>query len=405
MIKRLRTKFVCVIMSIVAVLLVLVLGVVIGFTGSMMELQSESMMRNISSGSFHQGSPGGPADEIRLPFFILETTLRGEIIDASGGYFDLSDREYLVDIVTAAMNAKEETGLLRQENLRWLKTRTPGGYTLVFADTTSENATMRNLVYTCLLIFCGAMAVFLWISVRLSRWAIHPVEEAWDQQRQFVADASHELKTPLAVIMANAELLHSEETAPAERQTFSKNILAMTYQMRSLVESMLEMARVDNGAVKTAFASVDLSQIVTDSVLSVQLLYEEKGLGLQSEIAGDLYIQGSESHLYQVLDVLLDNALKYSAPGTVRVTLTPGSRNCLLRVDSPGTPLSGEELKHIFKRFYRGDKVRSMNGSYGLGLSIAERIVTDHKGKIWAESSEDGNHFFVQLPLLLHHGK
>ena len=111
-------------------------------------------------------------------------------------------------------------------------------------------------------------------------------------------------------------------------------------------------------------------------------------------------LRGSEQHLYQVMDVLLDNALKYSTPGgTVSVKLTQNGRNCTLSVASPGEPISKEDLKNIFKRFYRADKARAMNGSYGLGLSIAQSIVEAHKGKIWAQSGNGYNTFTVQLPV------
>ena len=170
--------------------------------------------------------------------------------------------------------------------------------------------------------------------------------------------------------------------------------------MRSLVENMLEMARVDNGTVKMNFDIVDFSQLVSDAALSFQLLYEEKGMGLRCAVPDGISINGSEQHLYQVLDVLLDNALKYSAPkGIVSVNLATTGRNCVLSVASPGEPIPKEDLKNIFKRFYRADKARAMNGSYGLGLSIAESIVEAHKGKIWAESGNGYNTFFVQLPL------
>ena len=222
---------------------------------------------------------------------------------------------------------------------------------------------------------------------------------AWDQQRQFVADASHELKTPLSVIMANAELMQGEDLVEEDRINYSGNILSTTYQMRSLVENMLEMARVDNGTVKMNFDIVDFSQLVSDAALSFQLLYEEKGMGLRCAVPDGVQLYGSEQHLYQVMDVLLDNALKYSAPGSmVSVDMIGMGKTCVLSVESSGEPISGEDLKNIFKRFYRADKARSMNGSYGLGLAIAESIVEAHKGKIWAESENGCNTFFVQLP-------
>lgn len=399
MIKRLRIKFVCVVMAIVMVMLVGILGVILHFTSTNMEMQSISMMRTIASNPIQHSSLGNPTDEVRLPFFIVQLSKRGQLIGASGGYFDLSDLAYIQQIVNAALHAEQETGKLNEYDLRFLISVSPMGYTIVFSDTTTESTTLQNMFYSCLLIFFIATIVFLGLSILLSHWAVKPVADAWDQQRQFVSDASHELKTPLSVIMANAELLQGD-ACETERNKFSKNILSMTYQMRTLVESLLEMARVDNGAVNMQFATIHFSQLVEDVILSFQLLYEEKQMGLRSAIANDVYLQGSERHLFQVLDVLLDNALKYAAPhGMVSVHLSQNGRNCLLSVSSPGEPLSKEDLKNIFKRFYRADKARAMNGSYGLGLSIAESIVTAHKGKIWAQSSSGYNTFFVQLPV------
>ena len=402
MIKKLRIKFVCVVMAIVTLMLGIILGGVIHYTAQSMEQQSVNMMRSISSVPFQPGSPGKPSGDVRLPFFTLQLDSSGDLISATGGYFDLSDPEFLQQLADTAMASDRETGELTQYNLRYLKNRSPRGYTLVFSDTTTERATLRNLLYVSLLIFLLAEAVFLGISVLLSHWTIRPVAKAWDQQRQFVADASHELKTPLSVIMANAELLQSDDLPDGDRKRFSGNILVKTYQMRSLVENMLEMARVDNGTLKMQFSCVDFSQLVTDAVLSFHLLYEEKDLPLQNAVTDEITVWGSEQHLYQVLDVLLDNALKYSSPqGAVQVNLTSSGRSCLLSVSSPGDALSKEDLKNIFKRFYRADKARSADGSYGLGLSIAESVVHSHKGRIWAQSSNGYNTFFVQLPL--HH--
>ena len=401
MIRKLRIKFVCIVMAIAMLMVGGILGVVIHFAGVNMQMQSISMMRTIATNPFQQGNLGKPADdEVRLPFFTVQISSRGELITASGGYFDLSDREYLQQIINLALNADEESGELKAHDLRYLKAISPMGLTIVFSDITTESATLRSLVYSSLVIFFVAMLIFLGLSILLSRWAIKPVEKAWDQQRQFVADASHELKTPLAVIMTNAELMQSEQTSGEDQKKFSENILSTTYQMRTLVESMLEMVRVDNGAIKPKMDMLDLSQLVSDAALSFQLLYEEQNMGLRCAVADGIHIHGSEQHLYQVLDVLLDNALKYSAPGSmVSVDLVRTGRNCVLSVRSPGEPISEEDLQNIFKRFYRADKARERNGSYGLGLSIAESIVQAHKGRIWAESREDCNIIYVQLPV------
>ena len=402
MIRKLRIKFICVIMAIVMVLLGGILGVVFLFTQQSLEVQSLSMMRAVASIPFEKGNPGMPQmEDSRPPAFVVQISILGEIVVVEdGGTFVLSDQDHLRQVIENALESDQEYGELKEEGLRYLKSRSPMGLTIVFTDTAAEKATMRDLALSSILIFLAAMLIFLGITILLSRWVIRPVETAWEQQRQFVADASHELKTPLSVIMANAELMQNEDTVEEDRRNFSQNILSMTYQMRSLVENMLEMARVDNGTLNMKFTTVDFSQLVSDSVLSFQLLYGEKGLGLQCEACDGITINGSEQHLYQVMDVLLDNGLKYSSPeGMVRVTLAHSGRSCLLSVASPGEPITREDLKNIFKRFYRADKARAMNGSYGLGLSIAESIVTAHKGKIWAESSDGINTFFIQMPI------
>ena len=273
MIKKLRIKFVCIVMAIAMLMVGGILGVIIHFTRSNMEFQSVSMMRAIATNPFQQGHIGKPAnDEVRLPFFTVQISNRGELITAGGGYFDLSDQEYLQQIINLALNADAESGELKQYDLRYLKAKSPMGLSIVLADTATEEATIRSMFYSSLVIFLAAMVIFLGISILLSRWVIKPVATAWNQQRQFVADASHELKTPLAVIMANAELMQNEEITQEDSQKFSANILSMTYQMRSLVENMLEMARVDNGTVKMHFTPLDLSELVGDAALSFQLL-------------------------------------------------------------------------------------------------------------------------------------
>lgn len=399
MIKKLRIKFVCVVMLIITVMLSVILGMVVHFTGAIMEMQSVNMMRQMGAAPFQPGAPGKENGPIPMAFFTVQLDQNGTIMNATGEFYDLSDKAKLQQLVDLAMEQREETGELKDYALRFFKTNSVRGQRLVFSDISNEKITVRNMLYGCIVIGTVAFFVFLAITAVLSQWVVRPVEKAWDQQRQFVADASHELKTPLAVIMANAELLQNEPTVE-NNMKFTPNILSTSYQMRSLVENMLEMARVDDGKEKLQFTPLELSQLVSDAVLSFQLLYEEKNMLLHSNVSEGISVSGSEQHLYQVMDVLLDNALKYSAPNaTVTVELTGNGRHCLLKVTSPGEQLSKEDLKNIFKRFYRADKARTMNGSYGLGLSIAESIVQAHKGKIWAESRDGQNSFHIQLPI------
>jgi len=170
--------------------------------------------------------------------------------------------------------------------------------------------------------------------------------------------------------------------------------------MRGLVESLLELARVDNGSVKTAYTELNLSMLVEDAVLPFEPLYFEKGMELESHLEAGLQIRGSERHLRQVVEILLDNAMKYADPESkVWVYLLRQGKDCLLSVANPGPEISKADLRNIFKRFYRVDQARTTSGSYGLGLPIAEGIVKSHKGKIWAESANGINVFHVLLPM------
>lgn len=399
MLKQLRIKFVLITMTLVTVMLAVILGMVVHFTQENLENQSIQMMQSIAADPFQLGPPDAPAKDVRLPYFAVQINGRGDVTATGGGFFDLSDTELVLEITKAALRSPRQVGVLKDYNLRFCKITSCNGDGIVFADMTSEQATIQNLTRTCILIGILGFLGFLFLSIQLAKWAIRPVEEAWQNQKQFVADASHELKTPLTVIMTNAELLRSPEYDEESRDQFSASILTMAHQMRGLVEGLLELARVDNGAVKTAFAPVDLSALVDEGCLPFEPLYFENGLVLESTIEPEITLKGSANHLAQVLKILLDNAMKYSDPGTVEVRLHRTGNTCLLTVSNPGQEIPIEDRKNIFKRFYRADKARHRDGSYGLGLSIAENIVREHGGKIWVESTGTVNRFHVQLPI------
>ena len=398
MLKKLRFKFICVNMVIIFSLLCVIFGLFYHFTRENLEDDSIALLQSIAAESFQIGRPGDPKEEVLLPYFTVRIGQWGDIVVTSD-YYDLSDETLLRQILASALSSDSQIGVLKEYSLRYYKMETPISQLLVFADTSSEEATLQNLVSTSVLIGIGSMILFFFISLGLANWAVKPVERAWDQQKQFVADASHELKTPLTVILTNAELLQSPDYTDADRSRFSDSILSMARQMRALVESLLEMARVDNGAVKMTFAELDYSLLLSDAILPFEPLYFEKGLPLYYHLEEGIHLKGSESHLRQVLEILLDNAMKYAYPGApVYVTLKRQGNHCLLSVANAGPAISPEDLKNIFKRFYRADKARSLTGSFGLGLSIAEGIVNAHRGRIWAESKQEVNTFFVQLP-------
>lgn len=388
MIRSLRRKFIAMTMAVFTALLCVIFGLVIHFTGQNLQAESVRFLRSAAADPLQPGPPG----QVRQPCFIIRATPWGQSIQSTGG-FDLSDEQMLSDIVALAASAPEPLGVLEQYDLRYFRSQSPAELTLVFMDISAERAAMRNLRLTCLGIGLLALGLFWAVSILLARWAVRPVERAWEEQRQFVSDASHELKTPLTVILTSAELMQTDPDPQHPR-----SILAMSRRMRELVESLLELARVDNGAVRAAFEELDLSALVADELLPFEPLYFEGGLTLESQLEEGLRISGSDRHLRQVLTILLDNALRYSPENAaVRVALTRQGSNALLTVTNPGF-LTKEQCRSIFRRFYRADPARTAGGS-GLGLAIAQGIALDHGGKLWADSREGDVTLSLTLPL------
>ncbi len=388
MIRSLRRKFIAMTMAVFTALLCVIFGLVIHFTGQNLEAESVRFLRQTAQGTLQPGVPG----QVRQPCFIVRATPWGQTIQSSGG-FDLSDEAMVTDIVALAAASEAELGILESYNLRYLRSQRHGELTLVFVDISGERAALGNLKLTCAAIGVLSAAAFWAVSILLARWAVRPVERAWAEQRQFVADASHELKTPLTVILTNAELM---QTDPDPQ--YARSVLAMASRMRALVESLLELARVDNGAVRAAFADTDLSALVSEELLPFEPLYFEQGLELESRVEPGLTVTGSPRHLRQVLSILLDNAMHHAPENAqVRLRLTRQGPSALLTVTNPGE-LTREQCRMIFQRFYRVDTARS-GGGYGLGLPIARGITEDHGGKIWAESRDGIVTLSVQLPL------
>ena len=190
----------------------------------------------------------------------------------------------------------------------------PGIQKICFLDISSHESSLNTLLQVCTVIGILSIFTFTFLSILLARWAVKPVDVAWQQQKQFVSDASHELKIPLKVMICNAELLQDTHTQEADTKQLTDNILASSHQMRHLVNSMLELARADNGQIRTNFSAVNISQITRNAVLQFEPVFYENNLSLQSKIIDGIMIEGSEQHLHQLIDILLDNAKKYSTP-------------------------------------------------------------------------------------------
>ena len=413
MLKRLRIQFVCVVMAIVALMLAVIFGLMLGTTRARLERESLEQLSMLSERTELRMEPDekarddvGPERRENLqepgdrrgfqPYLLLRCDRSGAL-ESTGGNIDYEGDA--AALLSAAL-AGAEHGVLSEQGLRYLRTEDGAGYKIVFVDVSAEQSTLAGLVRTSLLVGLAALAVFFLLSLLLARWMIRPVEEAWQRQKQFVSDASHELKTPLTVITTNAELLQSPDFDETARRQFSEHILTMARQMRGLVEGLLDLARVESGAARQAMTELNYSELCAEALLPFEPVLFERGHGLRSELEPDIFILGSEALLRQSLEILLDNAGKYAKPETeISVTLRrQGRGHCLLTVANAGDPIPPEDLPRLFERFYRVDKARSRDGSYGLGLAIARQIAELHRGKIRCECAEGEVRFHIQLP-------
>ena len=403
MIKKLRLKFIAVNMILVGIMLTVIFGLVFHFTRRNLEMDNIRMMQALADQPVQPDLPAKPAqkfENIRLPYFIIFEGMKGELLTENSSSYDLGDEDFLKKVVGEALSSEKEYDVITEYNLRFYRMNQRGRQKLVFSDISSELAMKKAMAEICLAIGILSFFAFLGISILLSKWAVRPVEQAWDRQKQFVADASHELKTPLSVILTNSELAGSDDYSGDEKMQFIRNIHTMSEHMKILVEQMLELSRTDRGVSSAAYQAVNLSSVITNTSLTFEAALFENGHTLSCSVIPDITVSGNEQQLVQVLEILLDNAGKYAAEnGDIVISLEmQGSRHCRLTVGNEGEPIPEEELKNLFKRFYRMDPSRKRDGSFGLGLSIAENIILAHKGRIWAESSGGYNRFCIVLP-------
>ena len=252
-------------------------------------------------------------------------------------------------------------------------------------------------------IFLLAGFLIFGLSFFLARMSLRPVEHAFSEQQRFVQDASHELKTPLTVILANLSILKSRPAATIqEEMLWIQNTETEARRMQELTERLLFLAKADSKRLSPKIERLSLSQLTEAAALPFTALAFERGLTLDTEPEAGISVKGDARALTQLLAILIDNALKYARSGSVvTVRLARQKKHALLSVHNEGEVIPQDALPHLFDRFYRVDKSRARaQGGYGLGLSIAKTIAHAHGGDIRVESSaKHGTCFTTTLPL------
>lgn len=405
MIKKLKRKIVIAMMALITALLIVAFAGMYILTSQNIAEQSVIAMENALEKP-HIGIFNPDNSEDTGYFSIMTIDLNEHdktfTIDGYGvSSVDMveSDIEYINMLISAVKNNSAATGIIDSDDFsyRYLTAENKGTTRIVLLDKGYENQTLRSLLFSELFIGFLLVAAFLVVTIFIANIAVAPAEASWKQQKQLVADASHELKTPITVISANTDLvLENPDSTVKEQEKWLGYIKAETVRMTELVNNMLFLAKNEDGKTSPVLNVLNFSDLVTEMALPFESVCFEKEKNLLVNITPSLSVKGDAPSLRQLVSILLDNACKYSEPhGHIEIHLYQEGDRIDLVVRNSGDPIPKEDISKIFERFYRVNKARSRTeGGYGLGLSIAKTIINAHGAKITVTSNaQDGTIF------------
>lgn len=340
----------------------------------------------------HYGKPGG-----------------GYVVEKSVNNLVSMDEDLLTTAITWILENEKEDGWLNDEGLYFRTHQHFDALHIAFADASHILDSLASGFINIISMYIIVFVVFYFISNFLASMAFKPAEKAWEQQQHFLADASHELKTPLTVILANNNILLSQKNKTIDEQLqWVESTQTEAEHMKKLVDELLFLAKSDAAKHEIPKEPVDLSELAWSNMLQFEPVAFERGVQFDGEIQNDLVTIGDRTQLNQLIHILLDNAIKYAGNnGQVDWKLekyTTGKTKlqnyARLSVHNTGNPIPQEDLPHIYERFYRSDRARSPGSGYGLGLAIAKSICEVHSADILVESSaENGTTFTVKFKL------
>ena len=395
MIKKLKRRFILTSMAVVT--LVLLLVSIVLFLGARRVVYSDAdqmLKRSLMFSLGEKGNGEGRGGRFERAVVLTVDPETGEVENRSSGTLQNFSEEEQQELAQEAARG----GKLKNRGVRASVEKRNGKTYVAVVDTAVEDRLLTAAAKALALFAAGTWAALLLLVWLLSGWAVRPMAKAWDMQRQFVADASHDLKTPLTVILSNSELLKQQSEAADTPEV--DRIEAAGRRMKDLVQKMLTLARMEDDPNRGAWESMDLSDMVMEGALAFEATAFEKGLTIDENVESGLVVKGNRAQVQSVLECLLDNACKYADPGSsVTVSLEKAGKRAKLTVHNTGSYIPPADLPHVFERFYRADKSRTASDSSGLGLAIVQSVVESMGGTVSVESSESaGTAFTVFLP-------
>lgn len=397
MISKLRKKIIAI--NVISVCIVFFVAIVITFTSGFRRIEEERTVRlnNMLNDDWQETETSAYKGTALIEYDLTtERVLKIKITPEVN--LDETEIDEVVSQIVDKPNNDGWVGLRIQYVKKVVSNDT---LRIVLFDRYSQSSNLRLFVaFTLISLVVGALCYF-GISWFLARVALKPIEESWTKQRQFVADASHELKTPLSVIMANTEIIasHADETVESQMK-WIENTRAESQRMAELVNDLLFLAKNDD-SVQAQMQVVNLSECIETIVLTHEAIFYENGKTFNYNITPDLQVMGSAGQLKQLATILLDNANKYSVDtGNILLNVTLQGKHAQFTVSNDCKPLTDEQLKHLFDRFYTVDQSRNKGTTgNGLGLSIAQIICQTHGGDISVEYDSGRITFTANFPL------
>lgn len=310
------------------------------------------------------------------------------------------DDDMLVRAVTTALSSHEPFDSIEPMGLFFYRSDNAFGCNIAFTSMSQYNAFAQRMLIAGGIFFILVSSVLFIINRFIIGLSMKPVERAWQQQQNFIGDASHELKTPLTVILTNGNILmaHQDETIRDQRK-WVESTNEEAAHMKDLVEKLLVLAKTDNMRQNRLFSRVDFSDLTMRLALQFEPVAYEKGVMIHTDIENGIRIFGDQTALNQIVHILLDNAVKYAGiGGEVDLLLKRKQNYVYLSTRNTGAPIPPEDLPHIFERFYRSDKARTTGSGYGLGLAICKNLAELHKAQVSVASDEvNGTVFTVKF--------
>lgn len=338
---------------------------------------------------------GGPEfyEPVATPHFTCLLSSTGGV-SLFSGYNFLAEKADMAHLVQAALACGTETDILTEYELRFsISSYSYDARLISFVDTSDMHRQMSRYMLTVGLVLLPVLALVALFCYALSGWLVRPVKDMVDEQHRFIAGASHELKTPLAIISSNAELL---ESMPEEEKAalWCRNIKEECRRMNDLVQGLTFVTLASSGQ-PPELKRVDFSDLLAGELTRFEVLAFEKGLGFREHIEPEIHVRGDRDQLSRLVDILMDNAIKYCrSGGTVFARLSRSGTVLRFAVTSEGEPLTAEQCQNVFIPFYRVGQGKG----FGLGLSIAWETVNALGGSIRAVGGKEGNTFQVELP-------